>query len=455
MSGSNIRKYKKPIKFNMGIFIFGMIFLYFLAFGIFRFLKNGNVSSYVVNSGSLSDNVTFNALAIRQEKVFKADRSGALQLFVRENSKVGYGETVYTLDETGTLKAALANISTDESNLSDKDFEYFLGNINSFKQNFNSTAFSKVYDFKMSMEADILDSLSMFAVNNNKIDTSKFSIVKAETDGIIVYSYDGMEDVTLDNFTKDMVKNHKTEKKNSRAVEKINSGDVVYKLITDENWNLVMEIDDKFEEKIKDQKSIQIRFTDDSQFAWVNFNIINREGSKFLVLNIPNSAIRYAGDRYVKIEVQTSGASGLKVPKSALVSKNFYTIPKDFLTQGGSSGGNGFLKEKGGNDGGSVEFVDARIIFSDDKNCYVDMNTFESGIRLVKANTSETFTVGATASINGVYNINKGYAIFNSVTVLDENNEYCIISPNSTYGVKKYDYIALDGSSVKEDQIIH
>ena len=57
--------------------------------------------------------------------------------------------------------------------------------------------------------------------------------------------------------------------------------------------------------------------------------------------------------------------------------------------------------------------------------------------------------------MDGVYNINKGYPVFETVTVLDQNSEYAIVSSNSRYGVEKFDYIALDGNSIKEDDIIH
>ena len=373
-------------------------------------------------------------------------------MYAREGSKVGFGETVYTLDESGYLKSVLQNLSSEQSNLSESDFKYLQGLMSNFKQSYVPSNFSKVYDFKMSMESDILDSLNLSALNNNSIDTSKFEINKATEPGIIVYSYDGYEDVTVDSFTKDMVNNHKQKKNSTRGLKEVNSGDTVYKLITDENWHLVMAIDDNFESKIKDKKSIQIRFIDDSQFAWVNFDIITKDDQKFLVLNLPNSAVRYATERYVKIEVQTSSKKGLKVPKSAIVNKELFAIPKDFMTQGGSTGGNGVLKDNGGN---QVEIVNVRVAASDDEKYYVDKSSLVSGMRIIKPETNESFTIGETKSIPGVFNINKGFAVFETVDILDENNEYAIIASNSKYGVKKFDYIVLDGKSVKEDEIIH
>ena len=92
---------------------------------------------------------------------------------------------------------------------------------------------------------------------------------------------------------------------------------------------------------------------------------------------------------------------------------------------------------------------------SDDEKYYVDKSSLVSGMRIIKPETNESFTIGETKSIPGVFNINKGFAVFETVDILDENNEYAIIASNSKYGVKKFDYIVLDGKSVKEDEIIH
>ena len=449
----NIRQYKKPLKFNVGIFIFGMVFLYFLAFGIFQFLRKDNVSSYVVNAGSLSDNTVYTALALREEQVFTAGGSGELQLYAKEGSKVSYGDTIYTLDSTGALKSTLAEVSADQTSLTDKDFEGIRDSISSFKKAYDPADFTRVRDFKMTIESDIVDSLNLLAINSGKIDISKLNIVKATVPGIVQYSYDGYENVTVDSFTGEMVNNHKLKKNITRGSNEINSGDIVYKLITDEHWNLIMEIDDSFEQRLLDtkSKSVQIRFLDDSQFAWVNFEIINKEGVKYLVLSIPNSVIRYADQRFVKIEIQLSSAYGLKVPVTAVVNKYFYTIPKEYITQGGAKGGDGFMVENES----SVEFVDADIVMSDDKYYYVNQKSIKSGSKIRKPNSTDTFTVEAVSPLDGVYNINKGYPVFETVTVLDKNSEYAIVSSNSRYGVERYDYIALDGNSVKEDDIIH
>ena len=53
-----------------------------------------------------------------------------------------------------------------------------------------------------------------------------------------------------------------------------------------------------------------------------------------------------------------------------------------------------------------------------------------------------------------MYCVNKGYTQFRKVDIIDRNNEYYIIKQGSAYGVKVYDHIVLDYSTVKEDELI-
>ena len=57
------------------------------------------------------------------------------------------------------------------------------------------------------------------------------------------------------------------------------------------------------------------------------------------------------------------------------------------------------------------------------------------------------------SSLIGVYNINKGYAVFKQINIIYENEEYAIIETKTSYGISLYDHIALDASEIKENQL--
>ena len=59
------------------------------------------------------------------------------------------------------------------------------------------------------------------------------------------------------------------------------------------------------------------------------------------------------------------------------------------------------------------------------------------------------------ASLKGVYNMNKGYAVFRLVDILYQNKDYSILSSNTNLGMDLYDHIALEGNKVKEGQFSH
>ena len=47
-----------------------------------------------------------------------------------------------------------------------------------------------------------------------------------------------------------------------------------------------------------------------------------------------------------------------------------------------------------------------------------------------------------------------GYAVFKQVEILCESEEYYIIEEGNSYGLSNYDHIALDGASVRENDIV-
>ena len=117
----------------------------------------------------------------------------------------------------------------------------------------------------------------------------------------------------------------------------------------------------------------------------------------------------------------------------------------------------GFYREIYTNGELTMEVVNPEIFYETDDMLYVDAAedaVLKAGDVLIMPGSEERFTVGPTASLEGVYNINKGYAVFRQVTIIDENEEFCIVDPGNIYGLSAHDRIVLDASKVNEDDII-
>ena len=85
---------------------------------------------------------------------------------------------------------------------------------------------------------------------------------------------------------------------------------------------------------------------------------------------------------------------------------------------------------------------------------YLDMGSFKEGTVLQKPDSADTYTLSKTAKLSGVYNINKGYAVFRQINILCEGEEYYIIEDGNDYGLSNFDHIALDSKNVHENDIV-
>ena len=128
-------------------------------------------------------------------------------------------------------------------------------------------------------------------------------------------------------------------------------------------------------------------------------------------------------------------------------------IPAGYITSSG--GKDGVLRQIYMEDGSqSTEFVETSIYNATDTEVYLDQSVLRSGDRLVRPESTSTYTIAREESMIGVYNINKGYADFRRIRILYQNDEYAIVEPGTTYGLNVYDHIVLDTSTVDENELI-
>ena len=69
----------------------------------------------------------------------------------------------------------------------------------------------------------------------------------------------------------------------------------------------------------------------------------------------------------------------------------------------------------------------------------------------MRPDSQERFQVGITASLQGVYNINKGYTVFRQIEVLAQSDDFYTIRKNMSYGLNVYDHIVLNASMIKAE----
>lgn len=450
---TNIQVYKKKLHFNIGMILFILIFIY-LVVTILTYLTGKHVSAYEVREGTIVKDNAYTGFVVRQEEVVPADADGYVNYFAPEGTKVGTKTNVYTLSPK---ELNFDTPSEETAVLTSEEQASLLLKSQSFSENFNNSHFSDIYTFRTSISS-VLESKSSQS-RQTQLDAmvsageEGLQLYRSARDGIVLYCVDGYEDIALGDVTEDIISKKKYERTSFANNDSIQAGEPVYKLVTSDVWTLVILLDDDLAQAMRDKKSQQVRFTKDAEPVWADFAIYNTKDANLGFLTFQNSMVRYLQDRYLDIELILEDQSGLKIPMSAVVKQDFYTVPEDYLTQGGNSKETGVLLDTGKD---NPEFQKATIYYRDSKKAmvYLSTETFKENTVLIKPDSEEKQTLKEKKSLKGVYNINKGYAIFKPIAVLSESDEYYIVESGNDYGLSNYDHIALDGTSVQENDVV-
>lgn len=446
---------------SLGTIFFGIIFVYIVVC-VFMFLTTKHVAGYQVKRGSLFVNNIYTGLALREETIINSDYSGYLNYYVSEGNRIGAYKMVCTVDEGGRLQDIMSEQSMGENALSDTALNNLRDDIMDFANEFDTHNFSSTYDFKYAIEGNVLklansNILENLEKLNRTGDSGLINVCTAPDSGIVVYSYDGYENFNPYDITSEILEKKEYEKTQLIANELISAGEPIYKLITDEKWSLIIETDAERADYLLEKEYVQVKFLKDQTVSWAEVQLISTgDGKQFIELIFNNSMISFCSERFVKIELLIEEESGLKVPNSAIVQKEFFIIPENYVTKSGETGESSVLKQIYDEDGNQTsKTVPITIYNKEDGKCYIDSPDLEMGSTLKLPDSNITTEIKDRGSLVGVYNKNKGYADFKQIQILYQNEEYSIIKSNTEFGLIEYDYIVLEAATVDDDEFLN
>jgi len=455
---NNVVRFRRPFQLNIGSVLCVIIFIYVL-FHIFTYLTTDSITIYEVTQGTIVSNDTYQGLAIRQEMIVPTDRDGYLFYYCKNGSRVGVKSPIYSVDTDGALVKKLTEKEGQPDSISKENILSMRNEVSAFVGDYSGLRFSKVYSFKSNLSDSLMQLYSQQMTESYRADIDAASSAElfytyhATVPGTVVFYTDGYEDVTLDSFTPDLFQPTQWSAVNLRSRESVAAGDAAYKLVTGDNWNLVIPIGDDLVEQLADTTAIEVEFCEDGATTWASCEVREIGGSHYLVLFLDDSVDRYAQSRYLYVKLLLAQRSGLKIPNSAIVSKQFFVVPKGYFMAGSDdSDSKGVLVAT---DTGN-EFRETTIYYETEDAYYIDSEDVSTGDQLIKANSNERYEVGNDiAELQGVYNVNKGYAVFKQIEILYQNEDYCVINTGTQYGVSLYDHIVLQGNLVNENDLIY
>lgn len=462
----NVVKYKRPFRLNVGTVIFLFIFIY-LVIIVISYFSSKRCTIYEVVQKNIADNNTCQGIILRSEKVNTNKTAGYINFYVSNGERVAKKSTIYSIDESGKIYDMLVAGEADQE-LTSEDNTKMRNYLKSFQRNFTYSDYSEVSNLRCNIDKAILDfshlalSDAMQELIADSKGTSTFQLVSTKTSGIFYSTLDGFEslkeeDITTDTFDK------KVENTSISFNTAIPEGTSIYKIITSESWSIVLNLTKEQYNKLKEKEDaasttpkVSIRFAKDGFETSVPYHTFTKGDGYFATLSLEKYMISYLEDRFIEVELLFNTAEGLKVPKTALVEKEFYTVPLSCFTTGGENNSTGLVKKTFSESGEvTYEFVETSIVSKvDEEYAYIEKAGFPAGTTIQNVETQEEYSIGKTGTLTGVYNVNKGYCIFKQIEILYENEEYCIVSDETYNGLSNYDHILLDATTASENEII-
>lgn len=463
---SSIKKYKNKREFNIGLLMFVIVFLYLIV-TIVLYVLNDKIAIYEVREGSIIKDYSYTGFIVRDEKVVTAKESGYISYYQNEKTKVHKGMDICAItkseleikDDTEEINAVSVNAEIQAA---------VVPQIQNYNNKYHPSDFSSVYSLKNDLTASMQEAYdttkteklaSLIAQSGMSANT-----YQTDEDGVVVMTVDGYEGTTKDSFTESCFDRSEYESKTLTDQTQVSKGYPAYKLVTGEEWSVIIKLDEENATDFMQKKisSVRVRIDKDSETMWADFSVIEKGGDYYGCLDFYSGMIRYAKDRYLNVELILEDESGLKIPKSACVESDFYVIPLNYVVTKKDEDGNSSIGFNIREPEGGIVFRKADIFHQsegedgEEGEAYIKMNdkNLTDGVILEAPDTKEKFKIHETKKLPGVYNVNVGYAIFRKITILCESDEYYIVKGGEVNGLYNYDHIVQNGSDVQPDDVI-
>lgn len=460
---SNIRKFRRRKSINVGHIVFLIIFLYIII-SVYLYFTKEYLTIYEVRKGSIAKDTIFNGLILREEEVYNTSMAGYVYYYYKDGDRVSKNSIVYSIDENQN-NTTLVDSELDSYTLDKDEISKIKKEIKSFQQNYDNSNYLALYDFKYDLSNVSLDIMneqkqSFLREQENANDNTYFKIVNSESSGIITYYKDQLENLLEENIRYEHFDLENYNKTLLRKNEIYEANAPVYKIVTDNTWNIIIPLNqeqyDYFTGKSNETDyEVTIRFRNEGVESAGKLSCFINDDEYFGKITLDNYMERFANQRFVEIELQVDENTGLKIPNSSIVNKEFYKIPHEFFTLGGDTDSLGVILEGvDENDELTMTFVPTDIFYKDDDYCYVNTMIFEPNSRIL-SETNKDLRLSEKDTLKGVYNVNKGFAVFRRIEIIEEGQEYTVVKDGTSYGISAYDQIALIGDTAIEQQIIY
>ena len=448
---------------NLGTAVFLVIIIYLMAY-VIQYLGKEKLAIYEVSRSEISEEISETGLVLRQEALVETDQKGYVNYYVKDGARVKKGGVVYSVDTTGRLQSYLNELADGKSPMTSEEKGQIFEDLQSFSDSFSDDNFQVIYEAQSEINHDLMSYTDTVLSEHReeleeKYGKNSYIEVEAEESGLISFFSDGMEKLKESTLSEEDFGNV-TKMEDLRTREEVRKGTPVYRLITGQEWSLIVPVSKDDYKRMKnlqekDVSTVQITFKKDNFVTRAPFSCFRKNGKEYIRLSFDNYVQKYMNQRYLSVNILLSETEGLQVPSSSLVEKEVYKIPADYLTKGSNSSTNNqvnVITEKKGEE--VLTQVTVTVYRTEGDNVLISSEKLKNGDRLSDVEKAKTYTLKETSILQGVYVVNRGFAEFEPVTIMERTEDYCIIRTDDSK-VELYDRIILNSNTIKENQVIY
>ncbi|OPJ56879.1 HlyD family efflux transporter periplasmic adaptor subunit [Alkalithermobacter paradoxus] len=347
-------KQRKKFRYN---YILCLGILTYILVKVVSTISNSTIPVYTVDYGDIVKSMNKECIVIRDEKVIFSKLSGKIDYFVNEGDRLYMNEQiaqVYIKDLDPSVKEKLDTVNRriegisankDEQMLR-KDIEKIENNINLLKRELKNKLIHGDIANTQKIKEDLLylvDKKSLIwgeksfvgknlsnlkqekKILEEKIESSVNTIL-AENAGVVSFSADGLEEIlrldTLEKLESDYLFSLKGNNNIINKKGEVQVGDAIAKITNNHVWNIAVVLDDKEKDKLPEGRHVDI-IKGDIQFSGRVIHLYEDNRGKYIaVIEITEQIDDFHKIRKEKFEIVYKKLTGIKIPKSAVVTED-------------------------------------------------------------------------------------------------------------------------------------
>ncbi len=444
-------------RFNIVHLMFFLFFIYMVII-VGKYIAKEDIKVCEVTEGSLTRNHNYTGLILRTETLMYSEEDGYIKCYLNDGDRINKGGTVFAVDKTGESLSAAGG--TAENNITDEQYRSLRKYLNHFSTKYEGQNYTDVYTFKDQL---ITTLYGMEQQEAEQGDQSTLVMQEAGESGVVYFTMDGLESLSVSQITRKNLEKIALSSSRVLSGDMVESKQAICKIISDETWSIFIPITEEDAAYYADQTRAKLLLNDIDTTVTADIEIYtDANGENLAKLTLGDYMSSYAAERLISFQLVKPVTTGLKVPKTSVVSNELFVIPVEYGYTSKETEKLGFVRKTSDQEEKASEIINPTISYSDGKYYYIDESELEAGSIILKVDENgivqtdaAEFEVKEKKALEGVYNVNKGYAVFEVVEILDQNDSYCIVKGGTTYGLAVYDHIVLNASTVDEDDLLY